>query len=193
MAETDLNPSQHVERIREILVGRQINRVERRLGELESIAHRQTNTVAPKNSNQVVQQTQERLLAETQELKARIQHETETRKKQLAQVSRILSDSRYPFSSQAQGAVAADLEKKTSERMETLANEMSSRIDARTREILQHLQTEILQWKNQMERDLQSLREVKADRQEVVARFSRMAQAAIAEDAPEKPAEGYLL
>jgi DNA-binding helix-hairpin-helix protein with protein kinase domain len=68
---------------------------------------------------------------------------------------------------------------------------MAARIDARVREILQHLQTEIVQWKRQIDRELQTVREDSVSRAELKSRFARLASAAM-EDDP-KPDNGFLI
>ena len=90
-------------------------------------------------------------------------------------------------------AEQGSIERHVSDRMERVAAEMTSLIDARTREILHHLQNEILQWKNQMDRDLQSIRDVKADRKEIKNRFARLASAAMEDSSDFEAPEGYLL
>lgn len=183
MSQIPINPSQQVERIREILVGREIGRMDRRLTSLEA-------TKAPQRVPDVttrVADAQQVIIRETQELKQRIQQETLSRQQQIAQLAQKISRS-----SGSRGD-SSQVERQVSERMEAIAAEMSSRVDARTREILHHLQSEILQWKHQMDRELQSIRDVKADRKEVTSRFARIAAAALEDDADLKPQEGFLL
>ena len=191
MPETKFNPSQQVERIREILVGREMGRIERRLVDLETST---TATTPFRREPQVEKQlstTQQSLLRETQELKIRIQKESAARQQQVAQLTQKLAraNTGTPMSLAEQGSI----ERHVSDRMEKVASEMTSLIDARTREILHHLQNEILQWKNQMDRDLQSIREVKADKKDLANRFSRLASAAMEDNSNLDTPEGYLL
>ncbi|GHC52432.1 hypothetical protein [Roseibacillus persicicus] len=188
MPETKFNPSQQVERIREILVGREMGRIERRLAELETTRPNTTTSFRrePAMDNRLAT-AQQTLLRDTQELKIRIQKESAARQQQIAQLAQKLSRTNgLPLNQQA-------LEEQISDRMEKVASEMTALIDARTREILHHLQNEILQWKNQMDRDLQSIRDIKADRQDLSSRFARLAAAAMEDDGDFETPEGYLL
>jgi hypothetical protein len=67
---------------------------------------------------------------------------------------------------------------------------MAARIDARMREVFQHLQSEIVQWKNQMDREFHTLREDTVSRTELKNRFARIASAAMEEDP--KPDQGSM-
>lgn len=191
MPETKFNPSQQVERIREILVGREMGRIERRLVELETSTTATTPFRREPEVEQRMATTQQSILRETQDLKIRIQKETAARQQQINQLAQKVaqkSDS-TPMGLSDQGSI----ERHVSDRMEQVAAEMTSLIDARTREILHHLQNEILQWKNQMDRDLQSIRDVKADKKEVTNRFTRLASAAMDDNSNFETPEGYLL
>ena len=191
MPETKFNPSQQVERIREILVGREMGRIERRLVELESSKSTTTSFRREPETDQRMSNAQKTLHRENQELKIRIQKETAARQQQIAQLAQKISKSSAgtPMGLAEQGTI----ERHVSDRMERVAAEMTSLIDARTREILHHLQNEILQWKNQMDRDLQSIRDVKADRKEIKNRFARLASAAMEDSSDFEAPEGYLL
>lgn len=183
MSQIPINPSQQVERIREILVGREIGRMERRLTTLEA-------TKAPHREPDVasrVADAQQVIIRETQELKQRIQQETLSRQQQIAQLAQKISRS------SGGGGDSSQVERQVNERMEAIAAQMTSQVDARTREILHHLQSEILQWKHQMDRELQSIRDIKADRKDVATRFARIAAAALEDPSDTKPQEGFLL
>lgn len=183
MSEAQFNPSQQVERIREILVGREIGRIERRLSHLENP---EAAARAPRVPDQraVIQHS---LMRETQQLKQSLQQEAVVRQQQILQLSRRLNEASTGRND------SAALESHLRERIETMSNEMTALIDARSREILNHLQSEILQWKNQMDRDLQSIRDVKADRRDMSSRFARIAAAAMEDDSESAAPEGYLL
>jgi type I site-specific restriction endonuclease len=186
MSQTKFNPSQQVERIREILVGREMNRIDRRLSHLE---HRETprpQSTAPSVSTQLAR-TQQSLLRETQQLKQSLQQEAVVRQQQITQLARKISQSPQNSSQ------ARDLETQVRDRITTLSHEMTALIDARSREILHHLQREILQWKSQMDRELESIREVKADRKDVRSRFARLAAAAMEDEPENETRDGFLL
>ena len=59
--------------------------------------------------------------------------------------------------------------------------------------MMTHLQTELLQWKGQLDRDVQAVRDVKMDRKEVMQRFARIVSAAMADEDEPNPKDGYLL
>jgi hypothetical protein len=192
MPETKFNPSQQVERIREILVGREMGRIERRLAELETTTTATTSFRREPEVDQRMATTQQSILRETQDLKMRIQKESAARQHQIAQLAKKMSQGTTagtPMGLAEQGSI----ERHVSDRMEKVAAEMTSLIDARTREILHHLQNEILQWKNQMDRDLQSIRDIKADKKELTSRFARLASAAMDDQNNFETPEGYLL
>lgn len=193
MPDTKFNPSQQVERIREILVGREMGRIERRLNELETSSPSTTSFRRETDGDQRVAATQQFLARETQELKIRLQKETAARQQQMVQLTEKLTRERAVPTGALSLSDENSIEQHLSERMETLASEMTALIDARTREILHHLQNEILQWKNQMDRDLQSIRDVKADKKDLSTRFSRLASAAMEDHSNFEVPEGYLL
>lgn len=183
MSEAQFNPSQQVERIREILIGREMGRIERRLSHLEKP---QSTSFGSGISAQMAT-THQSLIRETQQLRQNLQQEAVVRQQQISQLARRLNES---AGAQTDGSAS---EAQLRERITAMSNEMTALIDARSREILHHLQAEILQWKNQMDRDLQSIRDIKADRKEIRSRFARMAAAAM-EDEPEfETPDGYLL
>ena len=191
MPETKFNSSQQVERIREILVGREMGRIERRLTNLEASTTTTTSFRREPELDHRMAATQQSILRETQDLKIRMQKETAARQQQVALLSQKLekNQAEKPMTLADQNSV----EQHISYRMEKMASEMTSLIDARTREILHHLQNEILQWKNQMDRDLQSIRDIKADKKDVGSRFARLASAAMEDHSNFETPEGYLL
>lgn len=185
MSERPFNPSEQVERIREILVGRQMGRFERRLGEVETSAE-----TALDQAQENTQATENRLASETQRLRQEIQAEVKRREADVARLDELISHQK-----QSAAAVVPNLdwERRLSERVEMLSTEMTARIDARTREILQHLQQEIFQWKAQTDRELQSIREVKIDRKEFKARLTRLVAAAMDDETDDNAPDGFLI
>ena len=180
MSTPQLNPAQHVVRIREIIMGRDLNQVHGRLKRIES----DLNTGSPVVQSHLVQQLEtsfSKLQEECHRLKLELHQEKIMRKQQLAQIDQQLRELTHR-------PVAVTTIKNSDE----LASKMAARIDARFREIMSHLQTELLQWKGQLDRDVQALRDVKVDRQDVINRFARIASAAIADD-ENNPKDGYLL
>lgn len=193
MPESSLNPSQQVERIREILVGRQMHQVEDRLQRLESGS---PAGGADPAALQRLEQAQRTVVDQTNQLRRQIGEEVQLRNQQIAQLAQHLDTASRKLHEASVGIERQDrqLEQHLSTHLEHISTAMAARIDARVREILQHLQTELLHWKNQMDRDLQGMRNDKADRRELQSRFARLASAAMEEDRPEAPKdEGFLL
>lgn len=168
-----------------------MGRIERRLNDLENTSTVTTSFKREPEIDQQLASSQQALIRETQELKIRIQKESAARQQQISQIAQKLTREKTNPTSALPDQNA--LENHVSARMEKVAAEMTSLIDARTREILHHLQNEILQWKNQMDRDLQSIRDVKADKKELSSRFSRLASAAMEDSNNFETPEGYLL
>lgn len=180
MSTSLLNPAKHVERIREIIMGRDLNQVHGRLKRIEN----DLNTDPPVLQSHVIQQLEtsfSKLQDECHRLRSELHQEKIIRKQQLAQIDQY-------FRELTHRPVTVTTIKNSDE----LASKMTARIDARFREIMSHLQTELLQWRGQLNRDMQALRNDKVDRQDVMNRFTRIASAAIADD-ENNSKDGYLL
>lgn len=165
MEDPPLNPSQQVERIREILIGRQMNLVEERLGRLEDTIEHQAARL------------EEEVAHQEQSTHAAAQNDIEQLSRQLEETCRNINKHDL------------ELQQNLSTHLEQVSSAMAARIDARIREVFQHLQTEIAQWKNQVDRDLRSVRDESVSRSELKNRFARLASAAM-EDDP-KPDRGF--
>lgn len=170
MTSLELNPSQHVERIREILIGRDLHNMHGRLSRLEGSLE---NKVPHPPSTQI-----EEAIASLKQDQAAIRQELQIQKKQ-----------------NSQNLNSPTLNGSGHHSHQHLASEMASQIDARFREILSHLQNELLQLKGQLDDELRSLKVEKADRSELQNRFARLASAAADQlDHQHKElTEGYLL
>lgn len=187
MEDPPLNPSQHVERIRDILVGRQMHQVEERLHDVEeALSATGSQLRAEDELVKQVERTQSSLSTESESLRQQLKRESETRREQIDALAHQLHDTTNNLQKRER-----DLERYLSSHLENVSSAMASRIDARVREILQHLQTEIGHWKHQVDRDLESLRTDTVTRTELKGRFARLASAAM-EDDP-KPDDGFLL
>jgi hypothetical protein len=184
MDDPPLNPAQHVERIREILIGRQMHQVEDRLRTLEKTVGSQGTQIGSEVVARV-QRSQSAVLEETRELRHQLRQESQLRSEQIERLGRQLESTCRNLSHHDQ-----HLQQSLSTHLDNISTAMAARIDARVREILQHLQTEIVQWKNQIDRDMQGLRNVAVTRTEVKTRFARLASAAM-EDDP-LPDDGFL-
>lgn len=158
MEDPPLNPSQQVERIREILIGRQIDQVEERLSTLEETIKNRTTGM------------EEQLVQEEQATQGSVQEDTRELRRQLEGLCRNINQH------------DEELQQNLSAHLEKVNSAMAARIDARIREVFQHLQSEIEQWKNQMDREFHSLREDTVSRTELKKRFARLASAAMEDD-----------
>ena len=199
MPETPLNASQQVERIREILVGRQMYQVEDRLRRLEEGGGAEPGSAGPRVDLAAIrrlEESQSAVIEHTNQLRKQLVDEAELRNQQIGHLAEHLNRTaqKIEAASSGLGGVDEQLEVQLSEHLEHISSAMAARIDARVREILQHLQSELVHWKSQMDREMKGMREQKADRREMQSRFARLASAAM-EDAPPKPEEndGFLL
>jgi hypothetical protein len=165
MTSSSLNHSQHVERIREILIGRDLQHMHGRISRIEGALEQEG---APTTSPGLLE-------AITQ-----LRHEQENLRKEVNNLNKGSAPSKYAS---------------FTEPSDDFASEMAARIDARFREILSHLQNELLQLKGQLDEDLSSLKTAKADRAELTSRFARLASAAMDKQDEDntKSNEGFLL
>ncbi len=174
MTSSPLNPSQHVERIREILIGRDLQNMHGRISRIEGALEKDP----PANQSSNLQEA----ISDLKEEQASIRQELQVQQKQ--------SDSSLTSKSLLEANPLANKEQ-TAE----LAARIDARIDARFREILSHLQNELLQLKGQLDTELSTLKSEKADRTELSKRFARLANAAMENENPtaEEKTEGFLL
>jgi DNA repair exonuclease SbcCD ATPase subunit len=196
MPDPSLNPSQQVERIREILVGRQMHHVEERLAQMENHLAQGGPGSADSESLQRLQMAQSKVLRETQELRKQVQEESQLRSQQIDNLAQSLNAASEKLEAASAGLERQDrhLGSHLTKHLEDISAAMAARIDARVREILNHLQHEIGQWKHQIDRDMHSVRNEMVDRTELKNRFARLASAAM-EDEPNPATEedGFLL
>jgi len=167
MTSSSLNPSQHVERIREILIGRDLHNVHGRLDRIEGVLLKEPSHDEASSTNASASNFREEQIS--------MREEIETLKQQSSQTS-ASNDS--PVQPDPQ-----------------LTSAMTAQIDARFREIFSHFQGEILKMKVQLDEELNALKLGKIDRTEVNSRFARMATAALEEQdlSEEMKNEGFLL
>lgn len=149
-----LNPSQHVERIREILIGRDLQHMHGRISRIEGTLQQEGAPIMASSDLQTA-------ISSLRDEQAALRQEVQNFKNR--------STSSLHSSSSGSSDATTD----------ELASELSARIDAQFSEILTHLQNELTQLKGQLDEDLQTIREVKADRRELDHRFNRLAQAAM--------------
>lgn len=190
-----INPAEQVERIREILVGRDMELVNNRIQNLESQVQKKSTEVSQIISQQM-QRSEQKINASHQEvqqitahIRQQLQQETSTRTQQINDLAKKIDDaaSRMDETSQRLLSVEADRGDHITQKLEGLSSEMASRIDAHSRQIMEHLHREIQQWKNRMDGQITNLSEEKVDRQELTSRLARIASAAMGDAVPPPP------
>jgi hypothetical protein len=168
MSTSQLNPAQHVERIREIIMGRDLNQVHGRLKRIESDLNTGTAMVQSQAGKQL-ETSFSKLQEEYHRLKLELHQEKIMRKQQLAQIDQHLRE-----------MTQRHFNGTNIKNPDDLGSEMAARIDVRFREMMSHLQTELLQWKGQLDRD-------------VMIRFAKIANAAMEDGDGNNPKGSYFL
>lgn len=187
-----INPAEQVERIREILVGRDMALVNNRIQNLETQVQDKSSEVS-KIVSQQMQDAEAKMASSHQEvqqitahIRQQLQQETSTRTQQINDLAKKIDDAaaRMNQTSQQLLSVEADRGDNITKKLEGLSSEMASRIDAHSRQIMEHLHREIQQWKNRMDGQITNLSEEKVDRQELTTRLARIASAAMGDAVP---------
>ena len=180
-----LNPSQAVERIREIIVGRQIERLEQRIAKLEAPASRHTTTdLTP---------LEDRMLASEARLEALHAHVT-----RLSETHREENDRRTLIQREETQRLAAQIQQVAATRMAAAAStqdisglerklgawlgdwqkSLSLHLDAREHKMTEKLRAELSQlWEN-IEGQLTKLQSRTLDHAAIEQRFNKIAEAA---------------
>jgi len=187
-----VNPAEQVERIREILIGRDIELVNERIQQVKSQVENQSADLARGVSDQIHKATeqyiasQESVKAMTTHIREQLQHETITRGKQVSDLASKIdaAASRMNQTSQQLLNVETGRDQNLTKKLDNLSSEMASRIDAHSRQIMEHMHREIQQWKNRMDGQMASLSDDKVDRQELTTRLARIASAAMGDAVP---------
>jgi len=185
--EDQINPAEQVERIREILVGRDIKIVNERIHELESNVHENTNEVARKvgeqlqKAEQQYQSAQENIQTITTHIRQQLQQESVTRGQQIQNLAEKIDAAAARMDQTTQQLLNLETghTHDISKKIENLSSEMASRIDAHSRQIMEHMHREIQQWKTRMDGQISTLTEKKVDRKELSSRLARIASAAM--------------
>ncbi|BDS05670.1 hypothetical protein NT6N_07100 [Oceaniferula spumae] len=187
-----INPAEQVERIREILVGRDIELVNNRIESLEknlqsqsSEANREVTAKLAKAEEQYAA-SQQNIQSITNHIRQQLQQEASTRGQQINDLASKIDAAAKRMEQTSQQLV--NIENKHNEgiskKLESLSSEMASRIDAHSRQIMEHMHREIQQWKNRMDGQITTLAEEKLDRQELTTRLARIASAAMGDAVP---------
>ncbi len=187
-----VNPAEQVERIREILIGRDIELVNERIQQVESRVQHQSDDVARGVSAQLHKATeqynasQESVKSMTAHIRQQLQQETVTRGQQINDLATKIDAAATRMNQTSQQLLSTDTgrDQNLNKKLDNLSSEMGSRIDAHSRQIMEHMHREIQQWKNRMDGQMASLADDKVDRQELSTRLARIASAAMGDAVP---------
>ncbi|MBT8044998.1 MAG: hypothetical protein KJO79_08605 [Verrucomicrobiae bacterium] len=189
---TPINPAEQVEKIREILVGRDMELVNGRIQQLESKVEHQTNDVSREVSEQLqkaeqqYKASQENIQSITAHIRQQLQQESITRGQQINDLAGKIDAAAARMDQTTQQLLNVDTGRSEdlSKKIENLSSEMASRIDAHSRQIMEHMHREIQQWKTRMDGQISALTDSKVDRQEMTTRLARIASAAMGDAVP---------
>jgi len=187
-----INPAEQVERIREILVGRDIELVNSRIQNLEASVKTQANDATHELAEKIrkaedqFKVSQQNIQSITTHIRQQLQQESATRGQQINDLAKKIDSAamRMEESSKQLLSFESSQNDGISKQIESLSSEMASRIDAHSRQIMEHMHREIQQWKNRMDGQLSALSEEKLDRQELTTRLARIASAAMGDAVP---------
>ena len=196
------NPAEQVERIRDILIGPELQLTNERIQQLES-SLRQSSEELSSSVNQQLERAeqqqkalQEDLQVVTEHIRHQLQQESVTRGLQINDLVSKLDETANQMSqiSQRLSKDESGQNQAISRQIENLSAEMTSRIDAHSRQIMEHMHREIQQWKHRMDQQISALSEQKVDRDELGNRLARIASAAMGDStvtAPKISSSGY--
>lgn len=187
-----INPAEQVERIREILVGRDIEVLNKRIEDLEAQVTKQSNNNTRELAEKIrkteenVTASQKNIQSITGHIREQLLREASTRSEQIRDLAKKIDDStqRMEQSSKEFLSFESSHNQDISKQIESLSSEMAARIDAHSRQIMEHMHREIQQWKNRMDGQLSALSEEKLDRDELTTRLARIASAAMGDAVP---------
>jgi len=187
-----INPAEQVERIREILVGRDMELVNKRMQSLETQVQNQSGGVSLEmkerlhNAEQQHAASQKNIQSITSHIRQQLQQESTTRVQEINDLAEKIDAAAKRMDQTSQKLMSLENNHSTgiSKQIESLSSEMASRIDAHSRQIMEHMHREIQQWKNRMDGQISNLSEEKLDRQELTTRLARIASAAMGDAVP---------
>ena len=181
------NPAAQVEKIRDILIGQDMQQVNERIEKLE-LSIRQNNEDVSRSVNQQLEQTQQQqkvaqdnLQAVSENIRHQLHHESVTRGLQINDMASKVDEATEQMNGVSQRLLNQESEqnKELVQQIEKLSSEMNSRIDAHSRQIMEHMHREIQQWKHRMDEQISALSDLKVDREELSHRLARIASAAM--------------
>lgn len=196
------NPAEQVERIRDILIGPDLQLANKRIQELENSLRESTEALGLKINQQLERTEQQHkalqddLQVVTEHIRHQLQQESVTRGLQINDLVSKLDEAASQMSQLNQRLSNDEIgqNQAISRQLENLSAEMTSRIDAHSRQIMEHMHREIQQWKHRMDQQISALSEQKVDRDELGNRLARIASAAMGDStttAPKISSSGY--
>ncbi len=187
-----INPAEQVERIREILVGRDLHLVNTRIQEIEGKIQSQASAVTQQVSEQLRKAEEQNLVSQkslqamTSHIRQQLEQESMTRGNQVKDLAKKIDSAIAKLDHTTKQLLDAEANRNQhiSKQIDSLSSEMASRIDAHSRQIMEHMHREIQQWKNKMDGQISHLDEIKVDKGELT---SRIASAAMGDAVPPSP------
>ena len=185
------NPAEQVEKIRDILIGQDMQLVNERIEKLEA-SLRASNEEVGRIIGQQLEQTeqqhkaaQDNLQSATENIRHQLHHESVTRGLQINDMASKIDEATEQMNELSQRLLEEESgqSKDLIQQIENLSSEMNSRIDAHSRQIMEHMHREIQQWKHRMDEQLSALSDKKVDREELSHRLARIASAAMGDTA----------
>ncbi|MGB2402510.1 MAG: hypothetical protein ACPIA7_03765 [Akkermansiaceae bacterium] len=185
------NPAEQVEKIRDILIGQDMQQVNDRIHKLE-VALLHSNEEVSQRLGQQLEQTehqlktaQENLQTATENMRHQLHHESVTRGLQINDMASKIDEATEQMSEVSQRLLDEESGHSNDlvQQIESLSSEMNSRIDAHSRQIMEHMHREIQQWKHRMNEQISALSAKKVDREELSQRLARIASAAMGDTA----------
>lgn len=187
-----INPAEQVERIREILVGRDMELVNQRVQSLETQLQSQSELNSNKLGKKLEQvehqftTSQKNMQSVANHIRQQLQQEATTRGQQIGELAQKIDTAAKRMDQTSQQLLNIDTKQNEgiSKQIESLSSEMAARIDAHSRQIMEHMHREIQQWKSRMDEQINSLSEDKLDKHELTTRLARIASAAMGDAVP---------
>jgi len=188
----NINPAEQVERIREILIGRDMHLVNERIQQLEAKMQNKASELTEEISEQLRKSeeqskaAQEHIRSVSAHIRQQLQQETLTRGKQVNELAQKIDAATARLNQTSQQLLSTETNRNEllSKQIEQLSSEMAARIDAHSRQVMEHMHREIQQWKTRMDEQIAALSETKVDRQELTSRLARIASAAMEDTIP---------
>lgn len=183
------SPSHAVERIREIIVGRQLDRLEQRVALLEQTIPGDAAAWTCEPRLEAVEAQVEAIQDRLHRLSEGYRHETEARDSRHQEEIRRLADR---IQSSAAGIASPDaiprIEAKLGQWLSDWQSTALRRADQRENLLISHLRAELVKFRDWVSSEAAAQNQLKADRAELEQRFAKVAAAARAlAEAAESP------